>query len=468
MSLEQPTALRVRDPGVRDLFAREARWQAWLDVEVALARAEAEVGMIPESAATEIERRARLELFDLDRVTEGLRVTGHGLVPLVWELDRLCEGDAGGFVHWGATTQNITQTRALLQVRRAHRIVLHEIAGLLEALAAARRAHQGRRHRRSYARPARGAVDVRREGGRVDRRAVSPRRAAPADSSRGCSSQCSAAAGATAASFDGHGPTLQARIGELLGFGSMPLPSRTTYDHMTEYVLALAMLDTSCGKAAREVRTLMAEEFGEVEEPVPPGSVGSSTMPQKRNPKLCQDIIADETELRSLVPLAPEAMLGDHEADGSRSVMIDRALSRALELTGDILVRLLDIVTGLRVFPERMRRNLDLSGGLIMSESLMLTLGREIGRQRAHDVVYEAAQEAATSDESFATILVRDEEVAARLGTERLAELLDPTRYTGDSGRQAEEQAARALGVAGCRAARGSRSRGLSLRRAAR
>ena len=150
--------------------------------------------------------------------------------------------------------------------------------------------------------------------------------------------------------------------------------------------------------------------------------------------------------MRSLVPLALEAMLGDHEADGSRSIMIDRALRRSLELTGDILVRLLDVVTGLRVFPERMRRNLDLSGGMIMSESLMLTLGREIGRQCAHDVVYEAAQEAAVSGESFASVLARDEEVAAQLGVERLAEMLDPT---GDSARQASEQAERALRVAG-------------------
>ena len=252
----------------------------------------------------------------------------------------------------------------------------------------------------------------------------------------------------TAASFEGHGPALQQRMGELLGLGSMPLPGRTSYDHMTEYVLALALLGTSCGKAAREVRTLMSEEFAEVEEPVSPGTVGSSTMPQKRNPKLCQDIIADETELRSLVPLAIEAMLGDHEADGSRSMMIDRALRRALELSGDILVRLLDVAAGLRVFPERMRRNLDLSGGLIMSESLMLALGREIGRQRAHDAVYEAAQEAATSGEAFASLLARDEEIASRLGAERLAEMLDPTRYTGDSARQASEQAARALRVA--------------------
>ena len=448
MSLEQPTNLRVRDPGIRALFEREARWQAWLDVEVVLAHAEAEVGMIPAEAAEEIERKARLELFDLDRVTEGLRVTGHGLVPLVWELDRLCEGDAGGFVHWGATTQNITQTGYLLQVRRAHTVVLHEVAGLLEALAdLAERtkddAIAGRTHRQHAVPSTFGAKvavwidELCRHAERLQQ--LEPRLFVA----------MLGGGGGTAASFEGHGPALQARMGELLGLGSMPLPGRTTYDHMTEYVLALAMLDTSCGKAAREVRALMSDEFGEVEEPVPPGSVGSSTMPQKRNPKLCQDIMADDTEVRSLVPLALEAMLGDHEADGSRSVMIDRALTRSLELTGDILVRLQDVVTGLRVFPERMRENLDLSGGLIMSESLMLTLGREIGRQRAHDVVYEAAQEAATSGESFASILARDDEVAARLGADRLAELLDPARYTGDSARQAEEQAARALRVAG-------------------
>ena len=448
MSLEQPTNLRVRDPGIRALFEREARWQAWLDVEVALAHAEAEVGMIPAAAAEEIERKARLELFDIERVVEGLRVTGHGLVPLVWELDRLCDGDAGGYAHWGATTQNITQTGALLQVRKAHRIVLHEVATLLEALAElAERTRDdaiaGRTHAQ-HAVPSTFGAKVAVWIDELCRHAERLRQVEP----RIFVAMLGGGAG-TGASFEGHGPALQARMGELLGFGSMPLPSRTTYDHMTEYVLALAMLDTSCGKAAREVRTLMAEEFGEVEEPVPPGSVGSSTMPQKHNPKLCQDIMADETEVRSLVPIALEAMLADHEADGTRSVLIDRALTRALELTGDILVRMQDVVTGLRVFPERMRQNLDLSGGLIMSESLMLTLGREIGRQRAHDVVYDAAQEAATSDESFASILARDEEVAERLGADRLAELLDPARYTGDSARQAEQQAARALAVAG-------------------
>ena len=122
--LEEPTSLRIDDPGVRALFTEAARFQAWLDVEAALALAQAELEIIPEAAAREIVAKAHLSFLDLAAVREGLARTGHPLVPLVWELDRACEGEAGGYVHWGATTQNITQTGQLLQVRRAHDIFL--------------------------------------------------------------------------------------------------------------------------------------------------------------------------------------------------------------------------------------------------------------------------------------------------------------------------------------------------------
>src|SRR2546429_7909104 len=116
--LEEPTSLRIDDPGVRALFTEAARFQSWLDVEAALAQVQAELGIIPEGAAREISRKAHLKYLDLGAVRAGLEKTGHPLVPLVWELDRVCEGGAGGYVHWGATTQNITQTGQLLQVRR--------------------------------------------------------------------------------------------------------------------------------------------------------------------------------------------------------------------------------------------------------------------------------------------------------------------------------------------------------------
>src|SRR6184192_1811812 len=133
--LEEPTSLRIEDPGVRALFTEDARFQSWLDVEAALAQAQAELGIIPTDAAREITRKAQLSALDLAAVRAGLAKTGHPLVPLVWELDRACEGDAGGYVHWGATTQNITQTGQLLQVRRAHQIFLRQLATLLTTLA---------------------------------------------------------------------------------------------------------------------------------------------------------------------------------------------------------------------------------------------------------------------------------------------------------------------------------------------
>src|SRR5262245_8748269 len=129
---EEPTAYRVPDPGVRALFTEDSRYQAWLDVEVALARAQADLGIIPAAAALEIADKAKLSLLDREAIRAGLARTGHSLVPLIWELDRVCEGDAGGYVHWGATTQNITQTGQLLLVRRAHDVFLSQLAALLE------------------------------------------------------------------------------------------------------------------------------------------------------------------------------------------------------------------------------------------------------------------------------------------------------------------------------------------------
>ena len=175
---EEPTSLRIDDPGVRALFTEAARFQSWLDVEAALAQAQAELGIIPASAAREITGKAHLSYLDLEAVRAGLARTGHPLVPLVWELDRVCEGDAGGYVHWGATTQNITQTGQLLQVRRAHDDLPAPARDDPDHARRSGRAHQGRPAPRPHPWPARGARDVRLQGGGVDRRARPPRGAA--------------------------------------------------------------------------------------------------------------------------------------------------------------------------------------------------------------------------------------------------------------------------------------------------
>ena len=252
----------------------------------------------------------------------------------------------------------------------------------------------------------------------------------------------------TVASFGEYGMRVQDRLAERLDLRSMPVPSRVILDHEAEYVLVLAMFSSTATRIAREVFTLMKEEFGEVEEPVSPGTVGSSTMPQKRNPKLSQDIITLGAQIRSNVPLALEGMQAEHEADRAITNIGGRAIEAACVMTGDVLERLIMLAEGMRVFPERMRQNLDLSGGLIMSETLMLELGREIGRQRAHDVIYDVAQEAAVSTESFRDLLARNEEVTGRLSPERIEELLDPANHIGQCVTLADAQAVRGREVA--------------------
>src|SRR5438876_6834426 len=447
MSDELPTAARVSDPGIRALYRLENRWQAWLDVEAALAKAQSELGIIPNEAAEAIAHAARLELLDRARIDEGFARTGHTLVPLVWELSRVVGEPDGGWVSWGATTQNITQTGDLLVLRQAHRIVLRLIGEALSAMAdlAERGADMpiaGRTHGQ-HAVPAtfgyKPAVWIDEMIRHVERfRQIAPRLFV---------AMLGGGAG-TFASLGGHGPAVQAGIGKALGMLPMTVPARTIGDHLAENICLLGLLAATCSKIAREIYTLMKTEYGEVEEPVPPGTVGSSTMPQKRNPKLCQDLIAASAEVRSLVPLALEAMTTEHEADRTTSLMMDSAEGRACIATGDILSRLGEIMRGLRIDPKRMRANLDLGGGLIMAEAVMLDLGAAIGRQHAHDVVYDAAQAAAVEGKPFSDLLAADKRLSAHMDRKAIARLLDPTAYTGLCADMARDGVVRARAAA--------------------
>src|SRR5438105_650581 len=250
MSDELPTAARVADPGIRALYRQENRWQAWLDVEVALARAQAELGVIPKEAAEAIARAARLELLDRKRIDEGFARTGHTIVPLVWELARVVGEPYGGWVHWGATTQNITQTGDLLVLRQAHHIFLRLIGDAL--LAAADLAERGAdmpiagRTHGQHAVPAtfgyKPAVWIDELLRHVERM----RQAAP----RLFVAMLGGGAG-TFASLGKDGPAVQAGIGQHLRMGSMSVPSRPLGDHFAEKLCILGMLAATCGRIGR-------------------------------------------------------------------------------------------------------------------------------------------------------------------------------------------------------------------------
>jgi 3-carboxy-cis,cis-muconate cycloisomerase len=433
------TASRVPDAGIEALFGTEERWQAWLAIESALALSQADLEMIPREAADAITSACRIECLDLGRIREGIARTSHPLMPLIIELSRVVGEPHGGWVHWGATTQNITQTGDVLVLRKVHRAILGLLGSIMAALAdlaerSAEMVMAGRTHGQ-HAVPITLGLKVASWIDEIGRHVTRMRDLEP----RLFVAIVGGAAG-TFASLGDRAPEVQEGVAERLSLAPMPVPSRSIVDHFAEFVCVLGLLGATCGKMGREIYIMMKTEYGEVEEPVPAGTVGSSTMPQKRNPQLCQDILGIAAEIRALVPLALEAVQSEHEGDHSPGIVFE-AISRASILTGEALERIHLIIGGLRLNPQRMRSNLDLSGGMISAEAIMLELGKTIGRQHAHDVVYEAAQAAASQNISFPDRLAADHRVTAHLSRSAIEALLDPASHIGFSARIALEQA---------------------------
>lgn len=246
------------------------------------------------------------------------------------------------------------------------------------------------------------------------------------------------------ASLGNDGPEVQQLAFQDLGLGSMRIPSRGIADQFAEYVAVLALLAATGGRISGEIYTLMRPEIGEVREASPPGTVGSSTMPHKQNPQLSQDCTTISAQIRSLLPLAMEAMLHDQEVNGANTAIMDDALARAVILSGDLLARLTLILTELEIDEHRMRANLEITHGLVSSEAVMLSLGHAIGRQHAHDVVYESAQEAIRTHWQFGEVLAANPTVTAHLTKLEIEGLLDPLNHVGLCQEIALEAAARA------------------------
>lgn len=438
---------RVPDPGIRSLFGSENRWQRWLDVEAALAQAEADLGIVPREAAESIVKAAQVASLDLGRIRTGIAATSHPLMALILELSHAVGDTHGGWVHWGATTQNITQTGDVLVLRDVHRTFLRPLLARVLTSAAevaergARMVMPGRTHGQqavpiTFGFKAAVWIDE------LSRHVVRLRRT----EDHVFVAMMGGAAG-TFAAFGPFGPEIQARLADRLGLRPMKVPARSIADPFAEYVCVLGMLAGTCGKIAREVITLTKAEFGEAREQAPPSTVGSSTMPHKQNPQLSQDVVAIAAQIRALVPLALEAMGHEHEVDSVNSAMMDNAVRQACVLTGDLLARLGIVLAGLELAPGRMLANLGLTRGLVMSESVMMALGHRLGRQRAHEVVTAAARATAETGAEFADVLRGDPEVSGFLSPEEVATLLDPANYVGSSVEIARDAAERARGL---------------------
>jgi 3-carboxy-cis,cis-muconate cycloisomerase len=420
-------------PAMRAVFADEARLQRMLDVEAALARAEAKVGLIPSEAAKEITAKADVARFDLAAIGRGTELVGYPIVPLVKALAAACEGDAGRWVHWGATTQDIIDTALVLQLREAFELIRQDLAGTEAALTDLARRHRdtpmaGRTHAQ-HALPitfgfkcALWLAPLQRHSARLARlrREIAV-------------VQFGGAVG-TLASLGADGIRVMEALAAELGLATPRIAWHVGRDGLAEAAACLGLLTGSLGKIATDVALLMQAEVGEVAEPWQEGRGGSSTMPQKRNPIACEFILACAKNVRELVPVMLDAMVQDHERATGPWHAEWIALPQAFALAAGALHHARAMLEGLVVDPERMRRNLDTTRGMISAEAVMMALAPQVGREEAHHLVAAACERALANDRHLLEELQADAAITAHLPPQRLALLLDPRNYTGLAG----------------------------------
>ncbi len=430
---------------MRAIFTEVNQLQKWLDVEAALARVEARLGIIPETAAEVITQHARAEEMSIEAMKRDIDVTRHPIVPLIRELQRHCPGDTGEYIHWGTTTQDIMDTGLVLQLREAFDILHRDMRRLEEALLGQAERHRdtvmaGRTHGQQALpitfgyKVAVWVAEVRRHIERLDQ--CKPRLLV---------GEFSGGAG-TLASLGEQAWDVHSKLMEELGLGVPDITWHTARDNMAEFVAVQGMIVGSLAKMGNEIVLLQKNEFSEVEEHFGRGQVGSSTMPQKRNPTGSEEIVAVSKIVRGFVTSAMEGLLNEHERDGRTYHAEWYYVPETCILTAGAIHRAIEVISHLNVNRESMRRNLDVTNGLIMSERVMIRLAGNLGRQTAHDVVYDCAMKAFEEGRSLKETLLESEEVSPHLSPTEIDELLDPAGYLGLAPTFVDRVVARARG----------------------
>ena len=417
---------------MRQVFDSRALLQGWLDAERALAEAEAEVGVVPPAAAERIARECDASLYDMAALREGIAATQHPLVPLVRALSERC-GEAGAWVHWGATTQDITDTGAVLQVRRALAPIERDLGrtrwAAAELAARYRDTPMAGRSHGQHAVPITFGLKAASWADELDRCEARLRAAAGS----ALTGQLAGAAG-TLASLGEDAAAVRAAFCRILGLAEPRTGWHAARDRFRDLLHALDEVASAAERIAAEVVRLQATEVAEAAEPLAAGHVGSSTMPQKRNPMICEYVVASARLLRAGTSALRGTAAHAHERDMSIWAVEWLAIPQALILAGGILDKLAHVLEGLQADPERMRANLELTGGQIMAEAVMMALARSLGHERSHEIVTRATRQATAEGQDLGSVLADDPEAAAHLTPEELERLLDPSRYLGLAG----------------------------------
>jgi len=415
---------------MRDIFSDQTTVQRWLDVEAALAKVQSDMGIIPESAAQEIIRQSRVENIDLAKLKAEMDRTSHPIVPLLRAMKQVCSGDAGEYIHWGATTQDIMDTGTILQVRDA-----------LDAIESSYRELYA--NTRELARKYRDQVMVGRSHGQQALPITFGFKAAGWTEElrrnfqrlrqmreRVLVGQFSGAVG-TLAALGESGVEVQERLFKELGLGCPVITWHTSRDSMAELICVMAIACGTAGKIAHEIFSLQKTETAELEEPFATGKVGSSTMPHKRNPPICEGVIAVNRIVKSTVTLAIEGIVADHERDKVVLQSEREYVGKVFNLTHAAIKKMAFVTGGLSVRTQNMERNLFTQQGLLMSESVMMGLSEALGRQEAHEILYQICMQVFEKQTPLKDALMQNREIAERLSESEIDQMLSPHAYIG-------------------------------------
>lgn len=412
-------------PAARERFGERGRMQAWLRIVAALARAQADVGLVPAEAAAEIEATADVDGFDLAEVAEGTRAAGHSTLGIIRAWQRRLSPAASEWIYWGATVQDVTDTWTGIVMRDVLDESDAELARLeaaLRALAAEHRATVvlGRTHGQPGLpitfgfKVAVWLAEVRRHRERIAQ--ARPRLAV---------GQLAGAVG-TCSFWGEHGLELQRRMCAALDLAAPDVTWLTARDRVAELLTLLALVTGTLAKIGREVYALQRPEIGELAEATRPGLVGSITMPHKRNPELSEHLGTLWRVVRGAAALALEGVVHEHERDGAAWKAEWAYLPEACVVAAAALRYGVELVEGLEVDRERMAANVAAHGGYVQSEPVMRALGDRLGKHRAHELVYAASMRGQAAGVTLREALGDDPIIAAELSSDELDALLDP------------------------------------------
>ncbi len=419
-------------PESRQIFCDVCRMQRWLDIEANLALSQADLGLIPSQAATEIARAAHVEAIDLEEVQRGIRQTQHSLVALLRALEGACADGAGEFVHYGATTQDVQDTGEALEMRAVLHIVDRDLQAILLRLRELALAHRdtlmvGRTH----ARPALPTTFGLKVAGWIDELMRTSERL-EAMRPRVLVAELFGGVG-TMAGFQGRGRELLRSFADRLTLGVPTMAWHVARDRIAEFGTTLAMLAGALGRIADEIRTLARPEFSELEEGWQHGLVGSSTMPHKRNPEACEQVVVLARLSRAAAATGLETLIEEHSRDSRGHRLEWAAVADVSHYTLTALTILQEILGGLIVHDDRMAAHAYEAADQLCTEALMLALARHIGKQSAYTVVYELSQASQDRGGSLQDYAAESPDIQAHLSTDHLARIFDPAQQLGEA-----------------------------------